>query len=259
MESLPEKRHPSPRLPGLSRSGVYRIQCDEDFYIGSALDIRKRKNSHFRDLNLKSHRNLKLQRAYLTSAKVTFAVVEFCDADARCAREQHYIDTLSPTLNISEHAENTMQTPEILERISGVNNYNAKNSEAELEAVLLKLVETGDLDEVVSATGVSRHVVADISSGKSHKWLARKMPEEYRTVRLQHGMKRLTVERVEQILRGALDGRSKLSLAQQFDVDRNVITHVLDRTRNYAQKLYSELPNLRQMWIELDEKRGRQH
>src|SRR5437016_10547657 len=48
------------------KPGVYAIinQRTQHFYVGSSVDLLKRKREHFRTLKADEHRNLYLQRAY---------------------------------------------------------------------------------------------------------------------------------------------------------------------------------------------------
>lgn len=86
-------------------SGIYMLIIADKFYIGSAVDIRKRLLSHINDLSSKRHKNIHLQRAFLKHKKIEFDIVEevkdCCDL---IKREQHYIDTLNPQYNIARTA-----------------------------------------------------------------------------------------------------------------------------------------------------------
>jgi GIY-YIG catalytic domain len=72
-------------------TGVYRIRdvVDGSLYIGSALDIHRRRLSHFRALCQGQHHCPLLQRAYDAhgEAALLFEVVEECTPDKRLRRE----------------------------------------------------------------------------------------------------------------------------------------------------------------------------
>src|SRR6266566_206763 len=81
--------------------GVYRITCTANsrFYIGSAIDLRKRCNEHFYALRNNQHHSITLQRAwnkYGPDAFV-FEIIEIVlIPDLLTAREQRCLDTLKP-------------------------------------------------------------------------------------------------------------------------------------------------------------------
>lgn len=89
-------------------SGIYKILCENTgkFYIGSALNIKRRIKEHLTKLKFKKHRNPILQNIYRKYGKNSLFVeiIELCDADILKEREQHYINTLSPYINISPTA-----------------------------------------------------------------------------------------------------------------------------------------------------------
>jgi group I intron endonuclease len=77
-------------------SGIYGIRnlVNNKIYIGSAINFRKRKNSHFSALKKNKHHNIYLQRAYnkYGDNNFLFFVIEFCDNAALIDREQFYLD-----------------------------------------------------------------------------------------------------------------------------------------------------------------------
>lgn len=77
-------------------SGIYGIRnlVNNKIYIGSAINFRKRKNSHFSALKKNRHHNNHLQRAYnkYGNSNFLFFVIEFCDKDVLITREQFYLD-----------------------------------------------------------------------------------------------------------------------------------------------------------------------
>lgn len=66
------------------------------------------------------HKNPKFQNCYDKYDQITFDIVEFCDPVDCIKREQYYIDTLKPDINIHIIACNTAlgtkQTPEVIEK-----------------------------------------------------------------------------------------------------------------------------------------------
>ena len=89
-------------------SGIYKILCKNTgkFYIGSDFDIKRRIKEHLTKLKCEKHCNPILQNIYLKYGKNSLVVeiVEFCDRDILKDREQYYINTLYPYINISPTA-----------------------------------------------------------------------------------------------------------------------------------------------------------
>ena len=87
------------------KSGIYKITCTANgrIYVGSAVDLERRKHDHFKRLKRGTHSNQRLQNAYNKYGRkaFTFDVLEHvADVEVLIEREQHYIDTLEPEFNI---------------------------------------------------------------------------------------------------------------------------------------------------------------
>lgn len=81
------------------KSGVYKIinTIDRRVYIGSAINLRKRKNMHKHDLINNCHRNFNLQLFVNKYGidKLLFEVIEIVDTKTQLIeREQFYLDTI---------------------------------------------------------------------------------------------------------------------------------------------------------------------
>jgi hypothetical protein len=89
-------------------SGIYKILniANGKLYIGSAKNLFKRKQKHFRDLVNSDHHSILLQRAFDKYKEVNFQfeVLEECQVEKLIEREQHYLDTLKPEYNICKTA-----------------------------------------------------------------------------------------------------------------------------------------------------------
>lgn len=84
------------------KSGIYRINIGDGFYIGSAVLLTKRLTQHFNDLRGARHVNIHLQRAFNKHGWVDFEIIETVgDVSQLIKREQFYIDALKPRYNIA--------------------------------------------------------------------------------------------------------------------------------------------------------------
>lgn len=87
------------------RSGIYRLNINDGFYVGSAVRLTKRLGKHLSDLRARRHHNAHLQRAFDKYSSIDFEILEIVeDAAILIKREQFYIDTLKPNYNISATA-----------------------------------------------------------------------------------------------------------------------------------------------------------
>lgn len=91
------------------KSGIYKILnlITNKFYIGSSNNIKHRWTIHKSSLRNNKHHSQKLQNAWnkYGEENFSFLILEHCDISEIQAKEQFYIDTLSPTYNVREIAE----------------------------------------------------------------------------------------------------------------------------------------------------------
>jgi len=97
----------------MNKSGIYQIRnlINNKIYIGSAIVLRVRKNSHFGKLYRNKHENFYLQNSYNKYGKdnFIFEVLEYVECkDELLEREQYYFDNLKPEYNISLIAGNCL-------------------------------------------------------------------------------------------------------------------------------------------------------
>lgn len=85
-------------------SGIYRIDMGEgNFYIGSAVNLHTRKNSHISGLKRDKHGNPRMQFCWNKYGVFEFVVLEECEAECLLSREQYWLDkhfTDTKNLNI---------------------------------------------------------------------------------------------------------------------------------------------------------------
>jgi group I intron endonuclease len=117
-------------------SGIYKIQSKikpERIYIGSSIDIIRRKYLHFWDLKRGSHISIKLQRHYnkYGEADLSFALLLGCAGNDLLKNEQFFIDAFNPYFNCCPIAGNSLgikRTDEFKLKIS-IANTGKKRSE----------------------------------------------------------------------------------------------------------------------------------
>ncbi len=105
-----------------NKSGVYRLLNTENgmYYIGSANNLRTRKNHHFHKLREKTHANANLQEDYNAFGEKVFKfeIIAFFPEVELLDKEQLFIDSMKPFYNSAptagsmkgfEHSEETKQ------------------------------------------------------------------------------------------------------------------------------------------------------
>lgn len=93
--------------------GIYKItnKINGEFYIGSSINIIKRKRKHKFHLDKGDHSNQHLQRAWIKYGGVNnfrFDIIIECSEGELVEREQYYIDLLNPEYNICRTAYSTL-------------------------------------------------------------------------------------------------------------------------------------------------------
>ena len=90
------------KLP--DKPGIYRIlnRLKGDFYIGSAINLRTRRNRHFSELKKGVHYNTHLQRAFNKYGQdaFNFEVLLICEPFELERYEKGYISMMNPVYNI---------------------------------------------------------------------------------------------------------------------------------------------------------------
>lgn len=147
-------------------SGVYLIKHNptDDTYVGSSFNIHHRFEQHMME-----------RSKWFASNKEDFELylLEACGPDKLKDREQYYINTLNPTLNINK---STTRPPHAV----GASNTNALYGESTYEKIFTYLATGDNVKDVAQRLNVSTDVVRRIYSLKSHTYLHSKFPEEHK-------------------------------------------------------------------------------
>lgn len=120
----------------LSRvTGIYRIMsCGLVAYVGSSVNVGRRKSQHLNALRNRTHKNFLLQRVFdkYGADGLTFELVEECDSDLLVKREQHHIDSLNPWCNLSEANGSHPHTDEAKDKMRA---YALRRTDSHREAI----------------------------------------------------------------------------------------------------------------------------
>ena len=116
---------------------IYKIvnTTNGKIYVGSAVNFRKRKNLHLKNLRDGNHGNRHLQLAFnkYNLDSFVFEILELCCRENLLEREQYWIDTLKPDYNICKSVEKSRlgikSSPEHIAKIVAANTGKPKSKE----------------------------------------------------------------------------------------------------------------------------------
>lgn len=104
------------------KSGIYCIIniANQKRYVGSTKNLQQRLLKHRALLRHNKHENILLQNSWNKYKEQSFDyyILEFCSEDSLTQREQYYIDTLKPELNITTLVERNILSKESREKQS---------------------------------------------------------------------------------------------------------------------------------------------
>ena len=169
--------------------GIYKIinVVNNKFYVGSAVDLKRRKTRHFSELRNGKHNNRHLQAAWVKYGEQSFVfvVVEALadDADLLAAEniwlKEHVgkdscynigVDATAPMLGIGGEASPTWgrkRTPEELAAQSWAGRKHSPEAKERIRAALRGKPQSADVRAKISAT----------LTGEGNFWFGKKRPE----------------------------------------------------------------------------------
>lgn len=103
-------------------SGIYKLVIGNKFYVGSAVNLYNRMNLHKFQLLNNKHHNILVQRKFNKIKELSYEIIEFCDKKDLIQREQYYLDTLRPELNLDKFANSRFGSKLSKESIEKRNN-----------------------------------------------------------------------------------------------------------------------------------------
>lgn len=169
--------------------GIYKIinVINNKFYVGSAVDLKRRKTRHFSELRNGRHNNRHLQAAWVKYGEqaFVFVVVEELPADADLLAAENVwlkehvgkdycynlgVDATAPTLGMSGELSPTWgrkRTPEELAAQSWAGKKHSPESKAKIREFLLGKPKPTEVRAKISAT----------LSGEGNYWYGKKRPD----------------------------------------------------------------------------------
>ncbi len=110
----------------MKQSGIYKLEniVTNESYVGSSINLVKRKYEHFRLLKRNEHTNKHLQNSYNKHGErvFVFEILKECEKNECIYWEQYFIDYLSPKYNINPIAGSSLNVKHTKETIEKIRN-----------------------------------------------------------------------------------------------------------------------------------------
>lgn len=157
-----------------STSGIYMIRSTTNgkCYIGSAVNLNKRKNEHLKGFRNGNHGNRYLQRHIDKYGlnDLQFLIIEFCPEKMLIEREQLYLDNSCPEFNICPVAGSSLgskRSEESKRKMRGKNNPMYGIHRLGIDSTMYGKKHSEKTRKKMS-----------LNSARNKFWLGKKFPEE---------------------------------------------------------------------------------
>lgn len=201
------------------KSGVYKITINNRIYIGSAVNLERRKNAHLYSLRRQDHCNIKMQRSYNKHKSFIFEVLEYCSCHDLINREQWYIDTLRPFFNVCQIAGSTLgikHTEETRAYLSEIR----KGKKTSLGRVLSDITRA-KISEKCKARGLHPNFIkasVEANTGRKHS-------KELRD-KIAAAQSKVSPENVIKIRQMRASGVFQKDIARMFNISQRLVARV---------------------------------
>lgn len=148
-------------------TGVYKITIQNHVYIGSAaISFRKRWRQHQLDFIRDIHHSRFAQNAFNKYGIATFEIMELCPRELCIEREQWWIDTLKPDLNIQKIADSALGVKRTEEAIAKRTAKQVKTIyQYDLDGNLIKVWDS--INSIENGTDYKRKTIYACANGQN--------------------------------------------------------------------------------------------
>ena len=148
-------------------TGVYKITIQNHVYIGSAaISFRKRWRQHQLDFIRDIHHSRFAQNAFNKYGIATFEIMELCPRELCIEREQWWIDTLKPDLNIQKIADSALGVKRTEETIAKRTAKQVKTIyQYDLDGNLIKVWDS--INSIENGTDYKRKTIYACANGQN--------------------------------------------------------------------------------------------
>lgn len=222
-----------------NKSGIYVIKntINGKEYIGSAISLYNRFHTHKCQLINRTHSNNKLLRSYKKygDESFVFEIIELCEKKDLIIREQFWIDTKTPVLNICKIAGNTLGfklSKKTKNHLSDVKKgkttqsmLGKKHKQSTKDLIGKKAKERGVSKNFLEASKLA-------NTGRKHSKVVRdKMALKQR---------KITPTQSVDIIEKRLIGIYQMDIAKEYGISQRLVVRVEKRMGIYGTKDYVE-------------------
>ena len=169
------------------KSGVYQIvnTVNGKFYIGSSIDLKKRKNKHFNELKHNKHTNVHLQSSVNKYGieNFHFEILATCPKEYCIKLEQFFINSLNPHYNIYPTAGSPLGMKHKIETIE-------KMRKAKIGKNIINVETMEIFDSIGEASRVNgfnyktfaRKLSGELTNNTPYQYLKKEWVKGYKTI-----------------------------------------------------------------------------
>ena len=225
----------------MTKSGIYQIRnlVNGKVYIGSTINLNKRKLKHFNLLKNNKHDNSHLQSSFNKHSEQNFifeVIEEVQEKTNLIEREQFYLDALKPEYNICKIAGNTLGTKRSVETKMKMSeaqkgekhHFFGKNHSKEAKQKMSESKKDKHLSEE------TKQKISQSNCGNHHsEETKQKMSEAFKGEKSLSA--KLTWEKVNDIREKYKTGKfSYAKLAKEYGVSPSAVQHIIEN-RSWKQ------------------------
>lgn len=206
--------------PEFNTSGIYKITnlVNNDFYIGSAVNFRKRFNTHKHFLSKGKRCNKYLYNAINKYGIENFLIeiIEVVNKENILNREQYYIDSLNPKYNICKIAGNTLglKMSDEFKENQRQRMIGSKHTEETKRKI-------GDAHRGIPRPEYIREKLKTINIGRKHTDEAKKKFSGENSSNAK--LKNIEVVDIKTMIRDGISGKE---ICQKYNIDYSNLSHI---------------------------------
>lgn len=216
------------------KSGIYLFTINGRSYVGSAVDIKARRSTHLHNLRKGKHGNRFFQSCYNKHGEenLKHEVLEYVEKERLIEREQFYIDTMNPCINIAKKAGNTLgvkQTEEVRKRNSQLRMGHKWG---------VGRVQSAETRKKISDKAKERGLHPKFLEASKRANTGIKHSKEFRD-RLAKAQSKVSVEQSKQIKEMSKNGVYQKDIASIFGISQRLVVRVLQGIGIYGTEDYA--------------------
>ena len=214
-------------------SCIYRITniVNSGFYIGSAINFHKRKNSHLSGLRRGIHKNSHLQRTFNKYGEDTFIfeILEKTEKNNLLILEQWYIDTYKPNFNICKKAESRIGLKNTEEHRNKIKISNTGKKVSEETKEKLRNINMGNIVSEETKEKLRNHSLCK----KVYQFdINGNFISEYRSIREASRETKIGVK----LIRMSAENKSKLAKSFIWKYENSITENEIKNRTNHSNK-----------------------